>query len=189
MPLRDGKSIGQRAVELGGARTAAPILIGSGYMPTHLRQAIIDGIGGDEPVQDATQQLWTLMRRTSSYELLAIRDTCLALTAAMQAIAGARRTGAGPATAVLAGERAANARGAQDVRTLYSVNGGRTLQPFTSAEDVAVDPLQVYVAVRRFNYWAEGFAHMTEWRLPVAEKANELLRMAQLSIKAGFGTA
>src|SRR5262245_34519338 len=60
MPLRDGKSIGQRAVELGGARTAAPILIGSGYMPTHLRQAIIDGIGGDEPVQDATQQLWTL---------------------------------------------------------------------------------------------------------------------------------
>jgi hypothetical protein len=187
MPLRDGKAIGQRSVELGGAR--APILIGSGYMPTHLRQAILEGIGGNEPVQDATQQLWTLMRRTSSYELLAIRETSLALSAAMQAIAGARRTGAGPATAILAGERAASARGAQDVRTLYSVNGGRTLQPFTSAEDIAVDPLQVYVAVRRFNYWAEGFAFMTERRLPVAEKATELLRMAQVSIKAGIGTA
>src|SRR5262245_61315696 len=80
MPLRDGKAIGQRSVEGG---STPPILIGGGYMPTHLRQAIIEGIGGSEPVQDATPQLWTLMRRPSSYELLATRDTCLALTAAM----------------------------------------------------------------------------------------------------------
>ena len=187
MPLRDGKAIGQRSVELAGAR--APILIGSGYMPTQLRQAIIEGIGGNEPVQDTTQQLWTLMRRTSSYELLAIRETSLALTAAMQAITGARRTGAGPATAVLAGERAASARGAQDVRTLYSVNGGRTLQPFTTGEDIAVDPLQVYVAVRRFNYWAEGFAVMTERKLPALDKANEVLKLALGGISTGAATA
>ena len=68
--------------------------------------------------------------------------------------------------AILAGERAANSRGAQDVRTLFSVNGGRTLQPFEMLIERTVDPLQVYVAVRQFNYWAEGFALLSRQPLP-----------------------
>jgi hypothetical protein len=188
MPLRGGQAIGQRAIESKNDRPAAPVLIGGGYMPTALHQGIAEGIGS-EAAPDATPQLWTLMRRTSSYEFLAIRDTCLALTAAMAGIATARRTGAGATTAVLAGERAANGRGAQDVRTLFSVDGGRTLQPFTVPADTSADPLQVYVAVRRFNYWAEGFALMTDRRLPAVEKANEVLRLALATIKAGTDTA
>src|SRR5205807_1511161 len=90
---------------------------------------------------------------------------------------------------VLAGERAANACGAQDVRTLFSVNGGRTLQPFDALIDRTIDPLQVYVAVRRFNYWAEGFALLSERPLGAADKAAELLRLALHATKAGAGAA
>jgi len=189
MPLRDGQSIGRRSLESKDGSPSVPVLIGGGYMPTHLRQAIVEGIGGREPVQDATSELWRLMRRPSSCELLATRDTCLALTATMAAIADARRTGAGAITAILAGERAANACGAQDVRTLFSVNSGRTLQPFTISDEVAVDPLQIYVAVRRFNTWVEGFAVMTERKLPAHDKANDVLKLALAAVKAGIDTA
>ncbi len=61
-----------------------------------------------------------------------------------------------------AGRRARGApRGAQDVRTLFSLDGGRTLRPFEVPVERAVDPLQVYVAVRQHGYWAEGFAAVT----------------------------
>ena len=63
---------------------------------------------------------------------------------------------------VLAGENAANKLGAQDVRVLFSVNSGRTLQPFSRLIEKSADPLQVYVAVRRLNYWAESFAMLSE---------------------------
>jgi hypothetical protein len=187
MPLRDGPAIGQRAAESVKDRPAAPVLIGGGYMPSALLLGILKGVGDAPP--DATAQLWTLMRRTSSYEFLAIREACLVLAAAMSGIANARRTGVGITTAILAGERAANALGAQDVRTLFSTDGGRTLQPFSGLTDTIADPLQVYVAVRRFNYWAEGFAVMTERRLPAVEKANEVLRLVLASIRTGTDTA
>ena len=75
------------------------------------------------------------------------------------------------------------------MRTLFSVNGGRTLQPFTTPVDRQVDPLQFYVAVRRFNYWTEGFYITSERRQPAFAKAHELLRLALSTIKAGTRTA
>jgi len=182
-PLRGGEAIGRRAAESRTTLPGVPLLIGGDYIPTALRQGIIEAIG--EPPVDATAQVWALMRRTSSFDLSAIRESCFVLTAAMAAIAEARRAGAGITAAVLAGERAANAAGAQDVRTLFSINGGRTLVPFTTPIDPSTGPLQVYVAVRRFNYWAEGFAVVSEQRLPGVERARDLLRRALAMIKPG----
>ena len=70
MPLRGGQAIGQRAAQI---KPAAPIVIGGGYMPTAFRQGMVDGIGGEQP-RDETAQVWTLMRRTTMCELLAMRD-------------------------------------------------------------------------------------------------------------------
>ncbi len=121
---------------------------------------------------------------------LVLRDArdpraCLALRAAVAAIVRAKRAGAGVTTAVLAGESAANSAGAQDVRTLFSANGGRTLAPFVAPIETSTDPLQVYVAVRRFNYWAEAFMPISDRPLPAAEKAAELMRLALSTIKPG----
>jgi hypothetical protein len=168
---------------LDGVQKSDCLLIGGGYMSTAMRRAVGDVAG------EATPQLWTQMRRKSSLELDAIREACATLSAAMAAISEAKRSGAGITAAILAGEGAANARGAQDVRTLFSVNGGRTLQPFETLIERATDPLQVYIAVRRFNYWAEGFASLSHHPSHIAEKAAALLREAVAAIKPGATAA
>jgi hypothetical protein len=153
-------------------------LIGGGYLSTTLRRSI-----GDAP--DVTPRLWTHMRCKSPAELAAIREACMTQSAATAALRDANQSGASVTTAILTGERVANDRGAQDVRTLFSLNGGRTLQPFDTLIEYAVDPLQVYIAVRMFNYWSEGFALLSERPSPVSEKAGALLRAVVPIIKAG----
>jgi len=97
----------------------------------------------------------------------------------------AQGSGADVTAAVLAGEQAANRRGAQEVRTLFSLDGGRTLRPFGTLVERAVDPLQVYVAVRKLGYWAEGFAVLTASTHPCARRAHAVLRPAVARMQAG----
>jgi hypothetical protein len=49
----------------------------------------------------------------------------------------------------------------------------------------AVDPLQVYVAVRQLGYWAEGFAVLATSPQPCAERAGNVLRGAVARMQAG----
>ncbi len=164
------------------------LLIGGGYMSTALRQTICDALGNAAP-EDLSAQLWRVMRRKSRAELDAIRAACAVLDEAMTAIGDAQRSGAGATAAVLAGEKAANASGAQDVRTLFSLDGGRTLRPFETLIDEAVDPLQVYVAVRRLNYWAEGFALFSSAPHSLAGRASTILRASLSAIAPGTSIA
>ena len=187
VPLRGGQAIGRRALEAKEGMPGALLMIGDGYMPTALHQDIDEAIS--ERAVNATAHVWTLMRRSSSYDVHAMRESCFALNGAMTAIADATKSGLGVTAAILAGEQEANRRGAQDVRTLFSLDGGRTLQPFSAIVDTRVDPLQVYVAARRFNYWSEGFLLLSDKRPPVAVKAKDLLRQALAAIKPGAKTA
>jgi peptidase M24-like protein len=182
-PLRGGQAIGRRARETRTSFPGVPLVIGGGYMPMAMHQGIEETLG--EVAFDATAHLWTQMRRISFLELLAIYNTVLALASAVRGIVDAWEAGAGVTKAVLAGERAANDVGAQDVRTLFSLDCGRTLQPFTLPVEAHIDPMQVYVAVRRFNYWAEGFVIMSERPRAAADKAHEVLRRALAAIKPG----
>jgi hypothetical protein len=168
--------------ELEGRRSSDCVLIGGEYMSTTLR-----GTVGDAP--DVTPQVWAQMRHKSAHELAAIREACAILSVAMTAVAEAKQAGASVTMAILAGERAANDHCAQDVRTLFSLNRGRALQPFDTPLERAVDPLQVYIAVRIFNYWAEGFALLSERACPAAEKADALLRTVLPMIKPGTSTS
>jgi hypothetical protein len=161
------------------------VVIGDGYLTTALRDSVINASGAGDAAPDATQKLWTLMRRKSPAELAAIRAACTVLDAAMAQIVDAHRRGEGVTTVALAGEKAANEHGAQDVRTLFSLNGGRTLVPFEALEARVVDPLQIYVAVRRFNYWAEGFVLLTHERRAVHSQAAAILRSAINATMAG----
>jgi Xaa-Pro aminopeptidase len=154
-PLRNaGETVAQWTREQSGGGRC--VLIGGTCMPYALRREIDEAIVGR--IEDKTADLWTLMRRKSQRELAAMREACATLDAAIAAMGGAQRSGASATNAILAGEYAAHRRGAQDVRTLFSLDNGRTLRPFETLVDRAVDPLQVYVAVRQLGYWAEGFA-------------------------------
>jgi hypothetical protein len=77
---------------------------------------------------------------------------------------------------VLAGERAAWRRGAQDVRSLFGRDGA--FVPFTAPDPAPADPMQVYVAVRHDGYWAEGFALLSQATQPGARAAGEALDRA-----------
>ncbi|MGH6770595.1 MAG: hypothetical protein ACRECO_16410 [Xanthobacteraceae bacterium] len=164
-----------------------PLLIGGGYMPQAVRKSIADATGST--AQDATAQIRAMMRQKSPAELNAVREACTALQAAMAAVGDAAYEGAGVISAVLAGEKAAIEAGAQDVRTLFSLDGGRTLRPFETLDDRRADPLQVYIAVRRFNYWAEGFASISNRAQPAAALAALLLENALSAIALGVPTA
>jgi hypothetical protein len=99
-------------------------------------------------------------------------------------------SGAGVTEVILAGERAAGAAGAQDVRTLFSLDGGRTLRPFVAQTKQVTDPLLAYLAVRRFNYWAECFPMFTTRPQPggLIEAAWGALIAARSAIKPGVAS-
>jgi Xaa-Pro aminopeptidase len=182
-PLRNvGETVAQWTREQSGG--GRPVLIGGAAMPAPLRRQIDEAAG---KIADKTADLWMLMRRKSERERAAVREACVALGVAVDAMAQAQRAGAGTTDAVLSGERAAWRAGAQDVRTLFSLDGGRTLRPFDTPLERALDPLQVYVAVRRFGYWAEGFAVLTASPNPLARGAGEVLRYAMEMIRPGHG--
>jgi Xaa-Pro aminopeptidase len=183
-PLRDaGKAIAEWLGYSESQSVTETLLIGAGAMPPALARGVREAVGAR--AHDATAQLRVQMARKSARELAAIREACVALSAAMTAIADVQRSGAAVTAAVLAGERAANACAAQDVRTLFSMDGGRTLRPFETLIERAVDPLQVYVAVRKLNDWAEGFAVLGRGPNPAAETAADALRLALSSVKPG----
>lgn len=180
-PLRNvGATVAQWAREQSGG--GRPVLIGGAFMPQGLHREFTEAVG---TIADKTADLHALMRRKSARELDAIREACATLDAAVAAMNEAQRSGAGATAVVLAGEQAANRAGAQDVRTLFSLDGGRTLRPFETSVEGAVDPLQVYVAVRQHGYWAEGFAVVTATPNPYVEGADEVLQYVIEMIRTG----
>ena len=180
-PLRDvGKTVVQWAREQGGG---GPVLIGGAAMPYALHREIADALGGK--IVDSTAALRVLMRRKSARELALLREACATLEAAVTAMGAAQGAGAKATDVILAGERAANRRGAQDVRTLFSRDGGRSLRLFETAGEHALDPLQVYIAVRQFGYWAEGFAVLTASPHSCVQRAGDVLRSAVERMQAG----
>jgi len=101
-------------------------MLGGEHMGVALHRPLIEAFGPDNPPVDATPALQTLMRHKRPRELAAIRESCAILTVATQALAEATRSGASVTAAILEAERVANCGGAQDVRTLFSLDATDT---------------------------------------------------------------
>ena len=142
------------------------LMVGAGYMPTGLRRAVTEALGTGDAATDATAHVWTQMSRKSPHEMAAIRQAFDAMSAGTTEMIEAFESEAGVSAVVSAGEHEAYAMGAQDVRTLFSLDGGRTFRPFFTLVDQPIDTLYVYIAVRRFNYWVECFPLLSNQRGP-----------------------
>jgi hypothetical protein len=120
-------------------------------------------------------------RPTRPRELSLIRDACTVIRAGAAAFVQAWRDGQGVEAAALAGERAARNLAAQDVRTLVSFDGGRTLAPFRGAFEPKPNsmPLLGYIAVKHRGYWTESF-------VGAADQANDRQRVAQAGLDAAL---
>jgi len=180
-PLRNAsETVTQWAREQSGG--GRPVLIGGAFMPPALRHEVDEAAGA---IADKTSDLRSLMRRKSERELAVVREACATLDMAIAAMGNAQRSGKSATDTILAGEYAAHKRGAQDVRTLFSLDGGRTLRPFETLVDRAIDPLQVYVAVRQHGYWAEGFALLSATSTDRVVRPAEVLASAFAIIEPG----
>ena len=168
LPLRDaGAAVARWRSELGRETFA---LINGDAMPFGLRQNLAKALGSSS---DMTQTVAADMRRKSARELVLTREACATLDATVAAMRTAQRAARGMTDVVLAGERVAQRRGAQDVRSLFGQDG--TLAPFWVPVAAPADPLQVYVALRHGGYWAEGFAVLATSAQPAAAQARAVL--------------
>jgi Xaa-Pro aminopeptidase len=89
--------------------------------------------------------------------------------------------------AALEAERTARMMAAQDVRTLVSFDGGRTLAPFGGdfAERDPAAPLVGYIAVKHMGYWADAFVTGTKKGSPAILRAQSSLRAMLARAKSG----
>jgi hypothetical protein len=181
-PLRNaGAAAAAWAQEIGARRL---LLVAGDAMPPPLRTALADNLA-PIALQDAARPVRELMRQKSAREQALLRQACATLDSAVAALADAVRAGAGATDAVLAAERAAHVRRAQDVRTLFSLDQGRTLRPFELPVATNVDPFQAYVAVRHDGYWAEGFCNLSARPHAALDVARAALRATLPLVKAG----
>ena len=113
-------------------------------------------------------------------ELSLLRESCAVVKAASAAMVRAWRDGANAEGAVLEGERVARSLAAQDVRTLVSLDGGRTLVPFRGEFKPAGDSLVAHFAVKVQGFWSELFVTASNGpsAFPKVEKALEALKAA-----------
>ncbi|MCC6475091.1 MAG: M24 family metallopeptidase [Burkholderiales bacterium] len=113
-------------------------------------------------------------------ELSLLRESCAVVKSAAAAMVKAWQSGAGAEAAVLEGERSARALAAQDVRTLVSLDGGRTLVPFRGEFKPEGDALVAHVAVKVMGYWAELFVSAAKdpGAYPQVQRALDALKAA-----------
>jgi Xaa-Pro aminopeptidase len=170
-----------------GGSIRRTLVVGADTMPLAFRRNLMEAAGSGEAVQDATEHVWNAMRRKSPAELAAIREATAVIDTARAVMLTTLKSGGTVTEVISAGELAANAAGAQDVRTLFSLDGGRTLRPFVGRRSERTDPLLLYIAVRKFNYWADRFLVLSLQGepSPVQEKAQAVLGAVIEAIRPG----
>jgi Xaa-Pro aminopeptidase len=131
--------------------------LGFDLMSPVLRNAVERSLAGRFTLRRGDEILAVPPAPKRPRELTMMRASCRLVEVAAKAfIDGWRRDGE-PETAALDAERAARALAAQDVRTLVSLDRGRSLVPFLGSFEKKSGPLVGYLAVKMMGYWADLF--------------------------------
>jgi Xaa-Pro aminopeptidase len=131
--------------------------IGFDVMAPVLCAAVRRSLGERFALQRADDAVAIPARRKRPRELTMMRASCKLLEAAAKTFVDSWRGNHEPETAALDAERMARSHAAQDVRTLVSLDGGRTLVPFQGRFETCEGPLVGYIAVKVLGYWADMF--------------------------------
>jgi len=131
--------------------------LGFDLMAPVLREAVRHSLGEHFTLRRADDVLIVPPERKRPRELTMLRASCKLVETAAQAFVESWRNSGEPETAALDAERLARSLAAQDVRTLVSLDGGRTLVPFDGSFEKKSGPLVGYLAVKLAGYWADLF--------------------------------
>ena len=159
--------------------------VGFDIMAPVLLESVRRSLGDRFVPQRADDVLALPPRRKRPRELTMVRAACRAVEAAAKTFAESWRANHAPETAALAAERLARSRAAQDVRTLVSLDGGRTLVPFQGKFDKCEGPLLGYIAVKVAGYWADMFVSLQEAATPAARNAAAALDAVIGAVRPG----
>jgi Xaa-Pro aminopeptidase len=122
-----------------------------------LHAAVRRSLGDRFALQHADDGLTIPSPRKRPRELTMIRASCKLVEAAVKTFVESWRGNREPETAALDAEKLTRSLAAQDVRTLVSLDGGRTLVPYQGRFEKCAGPLVGYIAVKAAGYWADLF--------------------------------
>jgi Xaa-Pro aminopeptidase len=168
-----GKVLAQWKAELKGDIA----VIGTDRVRLSLEQGAAESASA-ECSKRAAEAVRSMMRVKSARELAEIRRGCAMLKSAAGALREAVKSGKGVTDAMAIAEHEAVKQRAMEVRSLFSLDGGRTLRPFIRRVERKVDPLQAYIAVRSGGYWVDAF-------LRTDDKAADALKKLVAAMKPG----
>jgi Xaa-Pro aminopeptidase len=131
--------------------------LGFDIMAPLLQQSVRRGLGERFSLRRADDILAMPPQRKRPRELTMMRASCELVQTAAKAFVDTWRKSGEPETAALEAERLARSLAAQDVRTLISLDRGRTLVPFQGLFEKKPGPLVGYLAVKVMGYWADLF--------------------------------
>jgi Xaa-Pro aminopeptidase len=172
---------GDQAQKLGtlGFDIMAPVLYAA------VRRSLGDGFA----LQRADDILAVPSCQKRPRELTMIRASCKLVEAAAKTFVDSWRSNHEPETAALDAERVARSLAAQDVRTLVSLDGGRTLVPFQGRFEKCAGPLVGYLAVKVAGYWADMFVTVDDGSVTaVARHAEAALEEIIANMRPGART-
>jgi Xaa-Pro aminopeptidase len=144
--------------------------IGFDIMAPVLHAAVRRSLGERFALQRADDIVAIPSRRKRPRELTMIRASGKLLKTAAKTFAESWRRNHEPETAALDAERVARSLAAQDVRTLVSLDGGRTLVPFQGRFEKCEGPLVGYLAVKVLGYWADMFITVDDGSITTAAR-------------------
>jgi Xaa-Pro aminopeptidase len=155
--------------------TAVLGTIGFDRMAFALSQSVRHSLGGRFQLERADDIVKIPGSAKRPREWSMMRRSCEVLEAAASAFVESWRLNRAPEIAALDGERAARRMAAQDVRTLISHDGGRTLVPFQGRFETSTQPLAGYIAVKVQGYWTDMFVAAGVQAQHVAPRAEAAL--------------
>jgi len=174
---------------LAGEAGAGLGTIGFDLMTPALNQAVRRSLGERFTLQRADDLLKIPRSAKRPRELSMMRHACKVIDAAARAFVASWRQNRAPETVALDAERVARAMAAQDVRTLVSLDGGRTLVPFGGRFEAGAEPLAGYIAVKVAGYWADLFVTASTQAMPAARHAEAALDSLVAAIRPGVDAA
>jgi Xaa-Pro aminopeptidase len=147
--------------------------LGFDIMAPVLYAAVRRSLGERFALQRADDAVAIPSPRKRPRELTMMRASCKLLKTAANTFAESWRGNHEPETAALDAERLARSQAAQDVRTLVSLDGGRTLVPFQGQFEKCAGPLVGYLAVKVLGYWADMFVTVDDGSITTAARHAE----------------
>ncbi len=150
-----------------------------------LYDAVRRSLGGRFTLRRADDILTVPPPRKRPRELTMMRAACRLVDIAAKAFVDGWRNSGEPETAALDAERLARSLAAQDVRTLVSLDGGRTLVPYQGRFEKNAGPLVGYLAVKLAGYWADMLVTADARQPPAARHAAAALDALIAAVRPG----